>query len=254
MPYVNNQGVRIHYEVEGMGPHILLVHGLFDSLDAWYEAGYVDSLKKNYQLILMDIRGHGASDKPHNPEMYRFELLVADLIAVLDALNVRKAHFLGYSAGGRIGFGVAKYASSRFNSFILGGADASDMDQAFLDSYVQRVRKGMDAVCAWIKEDFGMRISPQMEARWATNDTEASAAFLTGSQMGRRLEDVLHTMTVPCLVYLGEGDDKDSSAKKWVGAMPNSTFVSFPGLDHIAAFLRSDLVLPHITKFLAKTT
>ena len=59
---------------------------------------------------------------------------------------------------------------------------------------------------------------------------------------------------MPCLVFVGEGDDKDSSAKKWVMTMPNSTFVSFPGLDHIEAFVRSDLVLPYITKFLEKAS
>jgi len=253
VPYANNQGVGIHYEVEGKGPCLLLVHGFFESLDAWHKAGYVDSLKKDYQLVLMDMRGHGASDKPHDSEMYRFDLLAADAVAVLDKLNIRKAHFLGYSMGGRLGFGVAKYALDRFNSFILGGANPFDMDQAFLDSLIQHVRNGMDSVIAWMNEEFGTKITPQMGTRWATNDTEALAAFVSCSQMGRGLQDVPQTMTMPCLVFLGEGDDKDSSAKKWVEIMPNSTFVSFPGLDHIKTFLRSDLVLPHITKFLERT-
>lgn len=267
MPYANNHGVRIYYRVEGRGPQLLLVHGLFNSLEGWYDAGYVDSLKRDYQLVLMDMRGHGGSDKPHNPEMYRLELLAADPVAVLDALNVRKAHFLGYSMGSRVGFGVAKYASSRFNSFILGGADPFDIDLAVQESWLQSLREEMNTMFAralreridamftrtrYLMEELGMKIPPQLRARLVTNDREAFAAFLTGSQWGRGLEDVLHTMTMPCLVYFGERDDKDSGAKKWVGIMPNATAVSIPGLDHIETFLRSDLVLPHIIRFLEK--
>jgi len=209
----------------------------------------------------MDMRGHGASDKPHNPEMYRFELLATDPVAVLDKLQVSKTHFLGYSMGGRIGFGAAKYASNRFNSFILGGTTPSNINQPFTDSCLrmlrlarahQILRKEKNAIIAYVKKELRMRTTPQLEARWVTNDTKALAAFLTGSQWGKGLEDTLQTMNMPCLVYCGEGDDNYSSAKKWVEIMPNATFVSIPGLGHIETLLRSDLVLPHITKFLEK--
>jgi len=61
-------------------------------------------LKDDYQLILIDARGHGASDKPHDPEAYRTETMVADVVSVLNDLNIEKAHFLGYSMGGQIGW------------------------------------------------------------------------------------------------------------------------------------------------------
>jgi pimeloyl-ACP methyl ester carboxylesterase len=59
-------------------------------------------------------------------------------------------------------------------------------------------------------------------------------------------------MKMPCLVYVGEDDvPKFKKAKECVKHMTNGTFVSFPGLDHFEAQVRSDLVLPHIMKFLA---
>ena len=61
MPHANNQGVRIHYEVEGDGPPFVLLHGGLSNLEVWYEIGYVESLKKDYKLILIDARGYGAS-------------------------------------------------------------------------------------------------------------------------------------------------------------------------------------------------
>lgn len=107
MPYAENQGVRIHYRVEGAGPPLLLQHGFAGSLEAWREFGYVAALRHDYQCILLDARGHGSSDKPHNPSAYDLPSRVGDIVAVLDALRLPKAHFFGYSMGGWIGFGLA---------------------------------------------------------------------------------------------------------------------------------------------------
>jgi pimeloyl-ACP methyl ester carboxylesterase len=58
---------------------------------------------------LPDARGHGASDKPHDPESYYSALLAADIVAVLNDVGVEQTHFVDYSMGGRIGFALAKY-------------------------------------------------------------------------------------------------------------------------------------------------
>ncbi len=100
MPYARNQGVRIYYEVEGDGPPLVLQHGSACSHLEWREMGYSDVLRQDYQLILIDARGHGASGKPHEPAAYALPRRVADVLAVLDALTLRHAHYFGYSLGG----------------------------------------------------------------------------------------------------------------------------------------------------------
>jgi pimeloyl-ACP methyl ester carboxylesterase len=98
MPYVNNGGVRIHYQVEGEGPALVLQHGFTESVTDWYESGYVGALTPDYRLILIDARGHGASDKPHDPDAYALNRRVSDVAAVLDIIpnykqtwaNIRK--------------------------------------------------------------------------------------------------------------------------------------------------------------------
>ena len=70
MPYADNDGIRIHYQVEGEGPPLVLQHGFSESVVDWYEVGYVDALRSDYRLILIDARGHGASDKPHDTDSY----------------------------------------------------------------------------------------------------------------------------------------------------------------------------------------
>lgn len=257
MPYANNQGVHIHYKVEGKGPPLVLQHGLSADLEMWSLNGFVEALKNDYQLILIDARGHGASDKPHNPEAYRMALRVADVVAVLDELKVSKAHYLGYSMGGEIGWGIAKYAPGRFYSLIIGGSLPYEQDpnepSPWAEGNIQLLKKGIDALVAAAREMWGARWTPEWEAITSANDTEAMIALLS---MRERVGfvDVLPTLTVPCLLYVGEADDlcPYSEARKCSEIIPNAIFISFPGLDHIETVFRTDLVLPHITRFLAE--
>ena len=122
MPYVTNRGVRIHYETIGNGPALVMHHGTFGSNADWIDLGYVDAVKEDRQVILLDSRGHGRSDKPHDPTAYELALRTSDVIAVLDKLGIQKADYFGYSLGGWIGFDLAKRAPGRFRSFILGAA------------------------------------------------------------------------------------------------------------------------------------
>jgi pimeloyl-ACP methyl ester carboxylesterase len=121
MPYVNNNGVRIYYEVEGQGARLVLGHGLSGTLNHWRRLGYVDALRHDFRLILFDARGHGQSDKPHEPSAYGVKM-ASDVLAVLDDVGIGNAHYFGYSMGTMIGYRVAVSYGSRFRSFILGGA------------------------------------------------------------------------------------------------------------------------------------
>ena len=118
--FAENNGVRIHYEVEGQGPPLVLVHWASGSTQDRRMFGYVDALKDKYQLILIDMRGHGKSDKPHDPAAYDAETQVLDIVAVLDDLGIDKANYFGYSLGGRLGWAIAKYAPERLQSLIIG--------------------------------------------------------------------------------------------------------------------------------------
>jgi pimeloyl-ACP methyl ester carboxylesterase len=122
MPFVVNQGVRIHYETIGNGPVLVMHHGTSGSGADWIDRGYVDALKADHQVILPDARGHGQSGKPHDPTAYDLALRTSDVVSILDELEIHKADYFGYSLGGWIGFGLAKHAPDRFRSFIFGGA------------------------------------------------------------------------------------------------------------------------------------
>ena len=247
MPYTTNQGVRIHYQVEGEGPPLVLQHGFTQSVKSWALAGYVDALKSHYQLILVDARGHGASDKPHDPVAYGLPLHVGDVVTVLDTLNLRTAPFWGYSMGGWIGFGMAKYAPERVQALIIGGQHpygrrlpaASRLDgsepKAFVEGFLGRLGVNLAALPA------------EQQAELFANDFQALAA---AQQDRPSLADVLPMMTMPCLLYIGEMDGSFSKVQACVKQMPNVTLVSFPGFNHGEGFYRAEVVLPHVTQFL----
>ena len=251
MPYVTNQGVHIYYEVVGEGPSLVLMHGGLSSLKAWYESVYLKTLRKDYQLVLIDIRGHGASDKPHDSNAYEMKLLVDDFTAVLDDLNVDKAHYFGYSLSGRLGFGAAKYAPERFRSFIIGGAHPYLLDQNELEGDLALFRKGTDALIATMEEASGTKMTPERRASLKANDLDAIVALFSASHWRTSLEDALPNMTMPCLIFAGGADTLHSGAKKCAESIPNSRFISLPNVGHFAVLSQSQVLLPEITGFLA---
>jgi pimeloyl-ACP methyl ester carboxylesterase len=58
MPYANNDGTKIHYEVDGAGPPLVLQHGFTSCIEDWFKNGYVAALRPRYRLVLIDARGH----------------------------------------------------------------------------------------------------------------------------------------------------------------------------------------------------
>ncbi len=248
MPYADNQGIRIYYQTEGEGLPLVLQHWSLATMDDWYDYGYVSALMKDCRLILLDARGHGASDKPHVPEAYHLKNRVEDIVAVLDDLGVAQADFLGYSMGGWIGFGVARYTPERFRSLIIGGQHPYVQNMAELRELVQYgAENGPEAFVAMWEENFGA-LSPKKRDRMLTYDYEA---LLILAQDRDSLEDVLPSMRMTCLLLAGEKDEVYPMARECAVKITNATFVGLPGLDHGETIEQIDVVLPHIKKFLA---
>lgn len=257
MPFVTNEGVHIHYEVDGAGPPLVLQHSLLRSLEMWYDFGYAQALRTAYRLVLIDARGHGDSDKPHDPQAYAAEKRAADVVAVLDALEIDAAHYLGYSMGARIGFAILAHAPERLSSLILGGMSPfqTAATQQFEAQLRQGLAKGMEVFVAGIEAKNG-RLPSTLRARFLANDAAAllaavdQAAHPTGSAVD--WDAVLPGATLPCLLYVGENDPFLSGAARCAQLVPEARLVVLPGLDHSGTIVRSDLVLPHVWEFLAQ--
>jgi hypothetical protein len=117
--------------------------------------------------------------------------------------------------------------------------------QAFRD----RMPQEPSAFLASAEQVFGPYMTPTLRARLLANDLKALLAL---TQDRASLADVLPTMLMPCLLFVGEADPRLPQVKECLKHLANVTFFSLPACDHVAAFARSDLVLPHVSAFLAK--
>ena len=124
MPYATNSldGVRTYFE-DGRGdaPAVLFYTGFADPLQVAKASRLARALRGEFRLILADHRGHGGSDKPRSVDAYALPTRVADAVAVLDALGIDHAHFLGSSWGARLGFALGEHAPERLLSLVLCG-------------------------------------------------------------------------------------------------------------------------------------
>jgi pimeloyl-ACP methyl ester carboxylesterase len=260
MPQATNNGIRIHYEVEGQGPPLLLHTGFMGSIQRWYYTGYAEALRDDYRLIILDPRGQGESDKPHDVDAYALETVVADIVAVLDAEGVDRAHFMGFSMGGVIGFGAGVFAPERFLSLIISGASPYFREPGALvflmptvREDVELLRQGMPAVVERAEQLFGP-LPPESRATWFKNDNQALAAIMLASERYPDISADLPALSLPALIFCGTEDPIHDLAQRASEAMPNARFVPLDGLDHFQTYFRSDLVLPHVRAFLEEVT
>jgi len=247
MPFVNNRGVRVHYETFGKGRPLVLHHGTSGSGSDWVDLGYVDALKDDFQLILVDARGHGSSDKPHEAAAYELSLRSSDVVSVLDGLDLPKADFFGYSLGGWIGFGLAKYAPARFDSFVLGGAHPfAENLQPFRDL----MPTDREAFAASIDKACGCLLKPAMRERLLNNDLEALRVL---TQDRSSIAEVMPSMQMPCLLIVGELDPRLAHVKKCASVVPNARLFMLPSCDHVAGWLTHvEAITRSVKSFLSK--
>jgi pimeloyl-ACP methyl ester carboxylesterase len=246
MPFASNRGVRIHYETVGNGRPLILHHGTLGSGPDWIERGYVDALKSDHQLILVDGRGCGLSDKPHDPAAYDLSIRAADVVSILDDLRLPMADYYGYSMGGWIAFGLARYAPERFSSLIIGGAHPYPES---MQPYRDRMPDSMDKFAAIMDQRLGTLLTPAMRERLLNSDLDALRAF---TQDRVSIADVLPSMRMPCLLYVGELDPRLAPMKDCAAALANATMFTLPGHDHVTAQWQVDMIMPHVKAFLAK--
>lgn len=116
MPFAENQGTKIFWDVEGAGEPVLLIMGLGYPSVMWFRTR--PSLAERYRTIAFDNRGVGLSDCPPGP--YLISQMAADAAAVLDACECETAHLYGVSMGGMIAQEFALQYPGRVRSLILG--------------------------------------------------------------------------------------------------------------------------------------
>ena len=146
----DSAGVKIHYTVQGKGGPVILIHGLYSSGRMNWEVPRTAALlAKYFQVVAMDCRGHGQSDKPEAEGAYGTNM-VEDVVRLMDHLSIKKARVAGYSMGGMIGMKLTVMHPERVSRVVLCGMGwhkaGARMNSIW--SEVQRKRFNVPPACA----------------------------------------------------------------------------------------------------------
>jgi len=210
---------------------VLLVHGFASSgLGNFNLTGWVrDLLRAEFHVIAIDQRGHGASDKPHDPAAYSMRQLAEDVLAVLDTFLLDEVLYAGYSLGARVGWKAAREFPERITRAVLGGIpDGDPLTRFRVDEARRFVAEGVapgDPLTA---------MYVQMAAGIPNNDLEALVSLVEGMRNGEQPTPE-NAPTQPLLFATGSEDPILAKSRALCAATPGGEFFEIPGRNHFNA-------------------
>ena len=230
--YASYDGTKLYYEEQGTGSPVVLLHGLSVDIDGnWKTPGIWSTLvEAGHRVIGFDARGHGRSDKPHEPSAYEGDAMVRDVGTMLDELSLQETDLVGYSMGASTALQFAA-RDDRLRRLVLGGIGGDpkawgtpDGERALMG---KRWLAGLEAKDPdRIEDPVARRARKVFAARG--NDLEAIAALLRSSRRHLSSEMASAAVTVPTLVVCG---DRDASPTELAAALPNAEALVLDG-DH----------------------
>jgi pimeloyl-ACP methyl ester carboxylesterase len=232
-----SDGIRIAFERFGAGAPVVLVHGFGSSAaQNWKSTGWYGSLAEaGYEVIAIDCRGHGHSDKPHDEALYGHDRMAADVVAVLDLLAIAAAPYVGYSMGGFIGLRLLQAHPARITRLALGGVGAHYLTGPRVSDPQTRIRIAE----ALLADDKSAITDPRGRlfrdfADQPGKDRSALAACMR-AMSPPLAPDALRLLPGPILTVCGERDDISGPAAPLAAAFAQGAAVAIPGRDHMSA-------------------
>lgn len=249
--FFDSDGTKIRYVMAGQGDPVVLIHGITASAESnWILPGVFGALSEDFMVIAIDARGHGKSDKPHDPALYGTKM-ATDVVHLLDHLKLQQAHIIGYSMGGFITMKLLTMEPKRFLSAVVAGAGWAREGVEVVDT---------EALASSLEEGTG--IAPLMVALTppgqepppkeqldminqmilATNDADALAAVVRGMAALNVTEEQLRANEVPTLAVIGSKDPIKAAVDPMSGVMSELEIVVIEGADHMSAPADPELV------------
>jgi 3-oxoadipate enol-lactonase len=258
----DSAGVRIAYEVAGSGPPLVLAHGLGYARWGWEPVA--PALAEEFTVLTFDNRGIGASDVPAGP--YSARAMAADVIAVLDAARLERAHLVGTSLGGMVAQEVAIGWPERVDRVVLacttpGGSNAFPLPAPTLRLMAEAPLLAPDvALRRFVENALAPRTvveRPELVQRVYERRLEfppdpfgwqAQAAAGMSHDAFSRLEEI----RAPTLILHGTEDGvvDPRNAALLEQAIPNARRLTFPGTGHLFFWEEPDRFVEVVRDFL----
>ncbi len=241
MPYFDNEGVKIYYEIEGKGHDLFMIHGFAANIEMnWRMPNWIKVLKDEHRLILMDCRGHGKSDKPVDPAQYGIKMM-EDIVKLMDHLSIEKSNFFDYSMDSRLTLNLLLREPKRVNCAILGGFVLPPPS----NQQVTSIRYGsvVEALKAdsidQVKDLIGREFRKFAESTGA--NLKALAAVMTSyvqqpedmfTTQGRT-KKILKKISVPVMTVVGSNDFLPGDKALFAKLVPGACHFQIQGRDHL---------------------
>jgi pimeloyl-ACP methyl ester carboxylesterase len=232
MPDFDSDGVRIHYFLEGPedGPPTVLVHGFCSNFHVnWVGSRWAETLTRaGRRVIGLDNRGHGRSEKPHDPAAYGPHM-VEDVVNLLDHLDLEQVDYVGYSMGSQIGLRLLVAHPERVRRAVAGGIGMNVTTPWRAGEAIARRLRGDEteqSPAALLFYNFAIAVPG--------NDLEALACCITGHSEPVT-EEQLRGITTPALIAVGGADPIARDPTRLAELIPTAEYFEVPGRDHTTA-------------------
>ncbi len=256
--YLDVDGLKLYYRVEGTGVPVVLVHGYAAHADLnWRLPGVIRILRRKYQVITFDVRGHGLTDRPHEPEKYGLEM-AKDVVRLLDHLNIEKAHVVGYSMGGFITISLVALCPERLLS-VVPCASGYERPEGKNIQLLQSLTGALDEQGSF--EPLIRALEPVPPPAWkvklidflmnSINDPKALSALMKNFTDLAISEEVLRNNKVPVLSIAGSKDPLGAGIKSMTEMMACHEAVYIQGGDHVTTILKR-AYMKNVMAFLEK--
>lgn len=249
--FASFDGVRICFAEMGdvpVDPVVLLHHGFgSDSRTNWVRPGVAAALvDSGWRVVLVDARGHGRSEKPHDPVAYGGGAMARDVEALLDHMGIEEVSIVGYSMGSFVAMRVA-VTDPRVRALVLGGAGKARASIAASDQS-ERIAEALEAADRFTITDPTARAYRNFAD--ATGADRLALAAIQRSRSGPPSVDVPGSIKVPTLVVNGDRDTLVGRLDSLSEAIPGAEMELVPG-DHLSAVVAPQF-REAIVRFLAK--
>lgn len=257
-------GIHYHVDVAGVGEPLVLLHGFSGCGANWQP--HAEALAARFRVVTADLIGHGQTDSPDDPERYVMERAAADLVAILDALDMPSAHLLGYSMGGRLALYTALAYPTRFNRLILESASpglktAAEREARIAsdEALAQRIEgQGIPAFADyWTSLPLFATQSPEVRERLhdrrLRNNSVGLANSLRGMGTGAQpsLWERLPELQMRTLLLCGALDAKFRAINEEMRTLiPNSTLVTVSEAGHTTHIEQPQRFRAEVLRFL----
>jgi pimeloyl-ACP methyl ester carboxylesterase len=240
-----SDGIKLAFHETGSGRPVVLLHGLFSDANMnWIRFGHADLIaREGFRVIMPDLRAHGLSGRPHDPDHYPVGILARDLRELVAHLGLTDFDLGGFSLGSRTTVeGVGEGLKPR--RAILGGAGLEG-----LRHWERRKNFFLEAIELFDRVPRGDPHWLSIQFMKSQKIDRVSAALLLQSFADAFL-DWLKAFTMPTLVVCGSEDDDNGSAAELAAALPDAVFKEVPGT-HMSSVTKPEFGAA-IAEFLAE--